>query len=156
MNAQTPPVVVPGLEGMSDHLFSRCRSCRVSCRNCSAASPFDAPEACSWHARHPFDALVRAKVTSVWLQCGMACHEQASGASNGCLAWIRTMTKRSRVACATVTPRGKRKGEFGTISRAELQMTNDRLGRSEAQHPGAEPILGGKRHVAARRAFRGV
>ena len=34
----------------------------VKCRQCSATRPFDALEACSGHARHPFDAL-----------CSLAC-----------------------------------------------------------------------------------
>jgi hypothetical protein len=39
----------------------------------------------------------------------MACHEQASSASNGYRAWIRTMNNASKGRCVTVTPRGKEK-----------------------------------------------
>ena len=31
---------------------------------------------------------------------------ELSGSGNGCRTWIRTMTNRSRVCCATVTPSG--------------------------------------------------
>lgn len=30
----------------------------------------------------------------------------SDGASNGCPTWIRTMTRRVKVACATITPSG--------------------------------------------------
>lgn len=50
-------------------------------------------------AMSPFDRL----------RAGLKAMSKRS-ASNGCPAWIRTMTRRVKVACATITPPGSRSG----------------------------------------------
>jgi hypothetical protein len=69
-------------------------------------SPFDAHEACSGHSTRLWEKTVTLGLRR------MACHEQASGASNGYRAWIRTMNNASKGRCVTVTPRGKARTKY--------------------------------------------
>jgi hypothetical protein len=68
------------------------------------------------------------------------------GASNGCPTWIRTMTRRVKVACATITPSGSevRKGD-GAVRSVSVKDVNDLLAihrkwvRQVASHSGTTP-----------------
>ncbi len=54
-------------------------------------------------------------------------------ASNGCPTWIRTMTRRVKVACATITPSGKRAVEGRKVSGFKHRSRPERgLSRSDS------------------------
>ena len=61
---------------------------------------------------------------------GFSANRVSASYGTTCLAWIRTMTKRSRVACATVTPRGKREGKLGYHIVGKSQMVGRKSRRA--------------------------
>ena len=53
----------------------------------------------------PVASLADSRMRANWLPQAMS-KPCSDGASNGCPTWIRTMTRRVKVACATITPSG--------------------------------------------------
>jgi hypothetical protein len=89
MHAQTPPVAVRGLEGMSGHLVSRRRFYRQLNTDSVAQPAHSTRPRLAQGIRRANGEKVWCSVASKWPATSkpqarrMACHEQASGASNG-------------------------------------------------------------------------